>query len=447
MQTRSQLIAAFDQACAWNAGLYAIHKACSTGLTLFLFTLLQSNYFSVYTNINSIIFLMLLWTDCGFKKSIARFLPEYEHDGVSFSTLIHRLIVVRIILIVCALPICIYVMHKTCMFLQITDYYNLLLLGSMVFCAEGILLFLQLIYHAYFLNKYFNILKTIGLLLYSSSALILCTQGIDQKQLIFLLILIQAIISASIALIAYICLWHMRSETKRGSLLQYSPKINRQFVSHSLYMWASTALKSLTERNALLPLLTYSLGPHLANIFKIANESALFFYRIALKTIGTNDTVMLTHARMYQQNMDSIFGYLKRKIAILCLGVSLLFIPAFISKWYSYTHTQTVYLFFVITICYLLEVFLSPYERILEVDFHYAAIFKAQIPYGILLITLFTTSIICKAGLFLIIALIHAIRILSAVLMMLQAKKRYHRSKPAPFPFKESSSAKTSIGS
>jgi len=191
-------------------------------------------------------------------------------------------------------------------------------------------------------------------------------------------------------------------------------------------MWLSIVLKSLTERNALMLLLTYFIGPNQANIFKVANESALFFYRTALNTIGTNDTALLTYAKIHTSPINhASFQHLQQKITTLCLIMSALFIPICISKWYAYTHIRSAHLFFIITMCYLLEVFLSPYERILEVDQEYTLLFKGYIPYCILLALILMSQAVAPMGLISTIIAVHTARTVSSVLLALYARKHY----------------------
>ena len=79
-------------------------------------------------------------------------------------------------------------------------------------------------------------------------------------------------------------------------------KIKNAFIKHSLIMWANNNLKSLSERNFLVPFFTHIFGPGPANLFKVANDGALLFYRIAIKTIGTTDTSLLAHIETSQQH-------------------------------------------------------------------------------------------------------------------------------------------------
>ena len=188
MPTHSQLISAFDQACAWNALLYSAHKLFATGLTFILFTKLDTDSFALYANIASIIFLVLLWTDCGFRKSIARFLPEYEQMGVAFNHTLHKLLLFKGIITITALPVCAYALNTVLSTLNFA--HTPIIYGTLViFCSESLLALLQLIYHSRFLHKYFNMIDTLGLFMFSSSALLLCVcQQSQQVILIGLLI-------------------------------------------------------------------------------------------------------------------------------------------------------------------------------------------------------------------------------------------------------------------
>lgn len=423
----NHLITAFDHACSWNAFLYSIHKIFTTALTFILFNKLSTEAFSLYANINSIIFLLLLWTDCGFKKSIARFIPEYERIGVSFVKTLHTLLLFKIGIILCALPICAYAIYITLATLQL-HHTPIIYSALIIFCSESILALLQLIYHAQFLHKYFNSIDTIGLLAYSSSAFLLCFYGSSSHNIVVGLIYGKIITSICTTLTAYLVLKKMPHNQQSALPINTTDPIQKSFIIHSAFMWFSTLIKSLTERNALVPLLTYTINPEAANVFKIANESALFFYRIALKTIGTNDTTILTIARLQKENIAAIFSHVQQKISYLCLFISFIFIPIWLNKWHHTQQIESTQLFFIITVCYLLEILLSPYERILEVDLQYRMLLRAYSPYILFLVIYILAIQISQPTIVATVLIIHVMRLMSAFLLVIQAKKLYYHA-------------------
>jgi len=187
-------------------------------------------------------------------------------------------------------------------------------------------------------------------------------------------------------------------------------------------MWGTTSLKSLTERNFLVPLFTFVLGPQQANLFKLANDAALFFQRVAIKTIGTTDTSLFAHAQMERGFLPGAFRALTTKLLTLCiplLGISLLI---FFSGYHLQGDQYISKLFFVLTVCYLLHVLLSPYERVLEVKRRYRTLLVVYIPYFLLIALLLFCP---KAGLFGSIVLIHGVRLVSVSIAALLARAQF----------------------
>src|SRR5581483_10932205 len=70
--------------------------------------------FSTWANITSIIFLMLLWIDCGFRKSIPRFCPEFSRDKLLHKRFITYLILFYSTLLMISVPL----------FISLTDYFS-----------------------------------------------------------------------------------------------------------------------------------------------------------------------------------------------------------------------------------------------------------------------------------------------------------------------------------
>lgn len=89
-------------------------------------------------------------------------------------------------------------------------------------------------------------------------------------------------------------------------------------------MWATTVLKSLTERNFLVPFFSFSLGMASANIFKLANDAALLFYRVIVKTLGTADTALLSHVQTGYHadiNFNKAFVNITKQIMVLSIPI------------------------------------------------------------------------------------------------------------------------------
>ena len=423
----SQLLHSFDQAIGWNAFLYGLYKFLTTLLTLILYAKLNTQDFSIYANVHSIIFILLLWLDFGFKKSIARFCPEYAQSDRALRNFILRILCFKIILLVCAIPLCQYALNT---FIPANLSANIVYLATGIFVAEGLSSLLQLIYQAHFWHKYFSLLSSI-ILTAQTVFTCLAACSLSQSSTLLSITMYSKIIGGTCMCIAScgLLVWlYMQQKKKAEEVHLSTTHLDWLFIKHSGIMWASNNLKSLTERNVIIPVLTHTLGSAHANLFKVANDSALFFYRIILKTIGSTDTALLSYAKKHKIGLEDTLNYLQRKVTFLTGGLFSLFLVLLAVKYHSQIDPAITQLSAFITICYLAEILLSPYERILEVEQKYQTLFKAYVPYIILLMPLLHTRVMCSLGLFSTIALIHIARLISAGLIVYFAKKEYYRT-------------------
>jgi hypothetical protein len=212
--------------------------------------------------------------------------------------------------------------------------------------------------------------------------------------------------------------------------------IRPEFIQHTTIMWINNNLKSLSERNFLVPFFTHTIGPAYANIFKVANDAALLFYRIAIKTIGTTDTALLAHVHARKDGyevMPIAFKKLTTKVITICLpllGIILL-ISLQTNHWFH--NIFIFHAFIIMALCYIAEVLLLPYERILEIKQNYFLLCIAYVPYSIMLILLFTKQLALHFGLLGTVLLIHGVRLVSLLIMAVLA--RYHHMVIFPLHF------------
>jgi len=422
----NQLINSFNQALKWNALFYSAYKFLTTALTFILFAKLNTQDFSTFANVHSIIFILLLWLDCGFKKSIARFCPEYAQNDTVLRSFTMRIICFKALLLFCAIPLCIFALNYLVIDLDLHQGQHIALLATVMFTFEGLVALLQLLYQANFWSKYFNLVSSIVLAIQMTVSCAFAYYSPSSTHILLAVLYSKIVSGFLIATSSYLLI--MRLYTQRTKKTASSKKvntdlINRSFIHHSAIMWTSNTLKSLTERNVMVPLLTHVLGQSQANIFKVSSDSALFFYRIILKTVGSSDTAILAYARVHNINIEHAFEHLRKKIMILVCSLFTLFLVVLAGKCLSQFDISIIHLFTLITVCYLIEITLSPYERMLEVDQNYCTLFTAYMPYISLLILLFFTNAIHSMGLFITIALIHFVRLISALLVMVFSSK------------------------
>ena len=124
--------------------------------------------------------------------------------------------------------------------------------------------------------------------------------------------------------------------------------------------------------------------------------------RPRVKTIDTADTTLLAHIEVgnRQELMAIAFKKVTTKIATLCFP--LLGIVVFIGMQNignGNSNTIVFQAFILMAVAYLVETICMPYERVLEVKRNYGYLMIAYIPYVVVLLFLFTQSVISSIGL------------------------------------------------
>ncbi len=207
----------------------------------------------------------------------------------------------------------------------------------------------------------------------------------------------------------------------------------KAFIMHSGAMWGTTILNSLTERNMLIPVITYFMGVEIANICKLANDGALYLYRIVIKTLGSADTALLAHIQEgYEDTIEKkkaievAIEKLTTQIARLSLPL-LGIVGVVMGGSYILSYDQYVFhAFFIMAIGYLIETVWIPYERLLEVKQSYRLLFISYIPYVLFLFFLIYFLYISCIGLLPFLLLVHGVRLVTGFLMRTQVYKEFH---------------------
>ncbi len=416
----------FTQGLNWNGFLYLVYKVLTTGLSFILYYRLTTDNFSLWANINSMVFLTLLWIDCGFRKSIPRYCPEFARNKEAKRWFIQSVITVQAVILVIALPLFIRVETMLLPTAHDTFYY----LGASLLVTEGIIAILRLVFHSHFWIKQFNVLNTITVIIEMVLNYVLITT-VSESSLAPALIINKIAVGLVTILGGFIMMQWLYKDTSMveqdNEPIDYG-KLVRGFIKHSGIMWINNTLKSLTERNFMVPLLTHVVGPAQANMFKVANDGALLFYRSIIKTIGTTDTSLFTFVEKLPDSkklMPIAFKKVMRAIAALCLPLSGILVLIVGLNYKMHSDKFVFQLFLIITIAYLIESILSPYERILEVKKRYTKLFIAYTPYIIMISALLMFNIIPSIGLLTSILLIHGVRLVSSLIMIPYAHKEY----------------------
>lgn len=422
----------FSSSLTWNALLYALYKASTTILSLVLFMRLSAYDYATWANINALVFLSILWLDFGLRKSIPRFCPEFARNRHTHRSFVRSILILQCLILIIAAPFFIYSTHISAHSLSLERNLVFFYLATALFISEGFISVLRTLYHAHFWNKQFNTVS-IGLLVIEMIGNGVVVSMYTRSNYVLWYVLSIKIATSIMTSIVCVCmlprLYASQQYDERFGDNVDTKKLTKSFVKHSGIMWFNTNIKSLSERNFLVPFITYFLGHIPANIFKVANDGALLLYRMVIKTIGSNDTALLAHVHVEHQSspeaMDNAFTKLTTKIAALCFPLLAILAIAGIHSMHIIKNKSVFLIFFISTIGYLIETILSPYERILEVHAHYKYLIYAYIPYIIMMIILYSFNIITFIGLVTMILVIQVVRLVSSVLMVYYVHKAY----------------------
>ena len=444
----TQLQEKFNQGVNWNGFLYIIHKVLFFSLSLLLYNKLTIRDFSTWANTNNIIFLFLLWIDLGFRKSLPRYCPAFAQNKQSMKQFIRYIIGFKTILLLFATPVFFVIAHYLSGTLHLVKNPTLLYLACTLFFIEGIVAIVRLIFHSYFWQKQFNLLSSIIVTMQMGTIITLVGFTEGSSAVLNSIFIIKCV---SGVLIIFISLF-MLKQLYKDKRYAHDKKINTRdltlaFAQHSGIMWVNNNLKSITERNFLVPLFTYTLGQQQANLFKIANDGALLFQRTVLKTIGTTDTSLLAHIENLpnaQKLLPRIFKQLTTKI--ISISVPLVGIVFILLYWHGPATRDLItrdlttgnsqlpfYLFALLTLCYLVQTMLTPYERVLEVKRKYKNLMVSYLPYMIMSLFFFKFNLISSIGLIGSIIIVQSVRLVSSFLMIHFARKEFQLQFPVRF--------------
>ena len=431
----NQLITSFNTGTNWNAYLYTIYKVTTSLTPILLFRTLDSSPFSAWANLNSIIYLTLLWTDFGFRKSLPRYWPEFAGNHEALKWFTRRIIFFQLGVLIFITPLLMFFIHYFGSTFNIKQL-NLVYAIPIIFIIEGIVSLMRLIFHAHFAMKQFNLLAS-WLLLLEAGLGVMSIYWLHNEQLIYALIFNKAVCSSIVIVGASGMLPLLYQKRKHGEDKSIDTNIlMRNFIKHSGVMWFNTSLRSLSERNFLIPLLTATVGAELANWYKIANDGALLFQRMVLKTIGTADTSLLAYTKVMQSKeklMEVAFKKLTTKIAALCLPL-LGVIFLLMKEMYITANTHFVFqLFCIMTFSYLIELMLLPYERMLEVERRYICLVGVYVFYVFALAFIIISNRFALIGFMSTIIGIGGVRLVSMGIMVWYARRVFSVS----FPYRE----------
>jgi len=427
----SRFFRSFISAVNWNAFFYTLYKICFVSLTFVLYRVLPTDQFSQWATINSVLFLSLLWLNCGFKKSIPRFAPVFSRDRIFHRNFIIALLAFKSCLLFVGIPVITKVINL------FIPHFAFLPLVLGVFVTEGLCSLFLLIYHAHFWQKQFNLIQAFFLLL----EILLGFSYIfffytPPAALVSFLFLSKLVGNLGVILLSLLLLPSLYRNTliPAGEPFEKEASV-RAFMKHSFVMWTIAILQSLSERNFIFPLITSVQGATVGNIFKVIHDAAIFFQRIALQTIGIADTALLSYIEVTDKRVSQLrlaFASLFKVVFLLCVPLLCTGIFFFFRN-HADIPNSSAFLFLVVALGSTLEIILSPYARVLEVKLRYRDLFFSYLPYVLgyaLLTTLYAASLI---PLITFVSVAQAIRLGTTLAMVYYAKRDFEVQAPSLF--------------
>lgn len=377
-------------------------------LTFVLYATLSVEQFALWAITNSLLFILLLWSDGGFKKSIPRFFPLLQAEKEFYLRRLSILAAVRIGVLVCTIPI----LYMALLHFNTTT--TPLWLICSVYATEGIAQLLQLMYHAQFLNKTFNMLRS-TLLVGETVAILFIISYYSTANPIMIIFGVKLCATSMLIVLASISLFFISPVIVEQAYIDTFSW--EEFLRHSCIMWITGILKSLSERNIIVPILAATLGNSSASIFKVAQDGALLLQRTIVKTLGSAGTAFLSYSK---ENGKALVPALETLFkTTISMSIPLAFCIGFIGiKLYNSTQLVLIQLFFMMLFCYLIELLFLGYETFLEVQQYYKELCYAYLPYCAGLIVLWYALCMHHIDLLACSVILNALRLISMFFMM-----------------------------
>ena len=441
------LLTAFTSAQRWNAFLYMAQKVLFVSLTAALYNTLDPLHFSIWATIQSTIYLTLLWLDCGMRRSVPQYAPAFSKDRKTIKAFCLKIITIQMTLVLIALPLIIFfVMPRICGIPSDQSWgCTVGYIAGMMFVIEGCIATLRILYNSYWWTRPFNIASAIVTISEVIGATIIIFHSTNSSHTLISILATKLAAGTTLTVIGVMGLIYLtthgpiiKKDNQTGDMSKPEPTI-KEFASHSLLLWGGTVIKSLSERNFMLPLITHTFGIYEANAFKVANDLSMFFCRAAVKTIGTTDASILAHAQLdttRQTAMPNAFKQVTTRTAALCIPLLGIVTVIMYRNIYSEQSGPFV-LFALMTTGYLIETIFAPCERTLEIKKQYRAIALSYAPYLLIIAIIISCSLFRSSktsiGLFPMIALVQLVRLVTTLCLTLTLARTHNLY----LPFKE----------
>lgn len=429
MSSTPTLFAKFDNSIAWNGLLFFINKLSKYIISLVLFSRLTTADFSAWANVFGISFILALWLDFGFRRSI----PLYSYRLIGTS-LFPKIILFKLVTTLLISVVWYYYCKPLATLFSLNDHVSFFYLGIIIFFLESVSSFIKLIFHSFFWQRYLTLSESLIIALETIFILWPSFTPLPSNTLLgyaFLAEILSQLLSIALLLIMAIKL--VPTITPRI----YPEELPSNFIKHSLIMWVFMFINSLTERNFLVPFITYSFGALAANLFKLANDGALIFQRFILKTIGLSDTVLLAHLEPFEHSYKQQgFILITKRICLLVVPAMGLLLVSFLVMKEMGLGGPAGLLFFLLSAFYLIQLLFIGYDRFLEAKREYSNLFISAMPYGVVILLFALVGEGYRLGLITFIMVIHITKLASSFIRAYLASKVYKVKFPIVFALK-----------
>ena len=430
----SRFFKAFATAISWNAFFYIIYKLSFVALTFVLYKQLPSSYFSLWATTNSIIFLLLLWLSCGLKKSIPRFAPIFSQSPTLHKRFIYALLAFKTTILILGIPLLIMSLNR------FTPNLEFIPLVVALFISEGLCSLLLLVYHAHFWQKQFSLIQTLFLTLemVSNFTFLFLYTTHEPLNLVHYLFVSKLLANCATLIVSLMLIpkLYKAFNLSISSERHFSERATIiAFLKHSCFMWGTALIQSLSERNFLFPLIGTFQGAQVANLFKVVHDAAIFFQRIATKTVGIADTALLSYIELSSNSLLQIrlaFTTIFKTITALCVPLLCIGMIMFFKNQIELSKSS-IGIFLIVATGSAIELILSPYLRILEVKLKYRELTFSYIPYTLGSLIMIGLYAYCSISLLLFIAALHLLRLMCTLIMVYFARRDYQVAIPTHF--------------
>ncbi len=449
--TPTTLYKKFDEALYWNGTLFFVNKISKTLISFLLFRTLTPIEFSTWANVFSIVFILVLWADFGFSRSVPQYALEFAKNHQAKTTFMRNILIFKFFAALIINLLFILFSAKLATMLGLISHMMFFHIGCLIFFIESIKSLVRLLFHSYFWQKQFNFIESI-IVTITTVILFIVLVSAPNGTYILKAVFIQQIVASMLVIIFASFLFSSLIADKdyQGTEKLNMKQLIADFIAQSGVIWSLITINSITERNFLIPLFTYTVGHRLAAIFKVANDAALFFQLFVIRTIGTTGTSLFSHLQSKQVTTHSphrllgdIFTLLTKRILWLTMPLLGLLFMLYLRTIVPYTpgifsEPQLLFTsFLMLTSLYLVQLFFFAYDRLLEVKRHYKALFISMIAYLPIPLSFFFIAKLPIAdhpsAILLIILVIHGLRSVGHVIRIIYTHMHYDLSFPLKF--------------